>query len=196
LTRIFEPFFTTKPVGEGTGLGLSLCQGIVEGHGGSIRVDSEVGGGAVFKIELPVSPAALESTGLEAGSVPPITQKKVLVVEDDPAVAAYLADILLLDGHLVDTAPNAVTALERLDDRSYDIVISDIRMPKLDGPGLYREVELRRSGWRPPFVFVTGDILGADTLKFLEQTKVPCLNKPFGPEDVRRAVHLALTAAQ
>ena len=196
LARIFEPFFTTKPVGEGTGLGLSLCRGIVESHEGSIRVESEVGRGTVFTVELPVSSTAIESAGPDAGSDLTIRQKKVLVVDDDSAVATLLAEILTIDGHQVQTALNAATALEHLDERSYDLVISDMRMPVLDGPGFYREVELRHSGRRPPFVFVTGDILGADSLKFLEKTKVPCLTKPFAPGDVRRAIHLALAAAK
>src|SRR5437867_1824787 len=196
LARIFEPFFTTKPVGEGTGLGLSLCRGIVESHEGSIRVESEVGRGTVFTVELPVSSTAIESAGPDAGSDLTIRQKKVLVVDDDSAVATLLAEILTIDGHQVQTALNAATALEHLDERSYDLVISDMRMPVLDGPGFYREVELRHSGRRPPFVFVTGDILGADSLKFLERTKVPCLTKPFAPGDVRRAIHLALAAAK
>lgn len=194
--RIFEPFFTTKPLGEGTGLGLSLCQGIVESHGGSIRVESNVGSGAVFTIELPVSSGVGELPAVVAGSVPTIPPKKILVVDDDSAVAALLADLLTLDGHRVAAAPNAATALERLNDLNYDIVISDIRMPNLDGPGFYREVELRSSGWRPLFVFVTGDILDADTLKFLEQTNIPCLYKPFGAEDVRRVIRAALAAGQ
>src|SRR5207247_231485 len=113
------------------------------------------------------------------GSELTIRQKKVLVVDDDSAVATLLAEILTIDGHQVQTALNAATALEHLDERSYDLVISDMRMPVLDGPGFYREVELRHSGRRPPFVFVTCDILAADSLKFLEQPKVPCMTKPF-----------------
>src|SRR5207247_11419739 len=150
----------------------------------------------VFTIELPVSSTVLESAGPDAGADLTIRQKKVLVVDDDSAVATLLAEILTIDGHQVQTALNAATALEHLDERSYDLVISDMRMPVLDGPGFYREVELRHSGRRPPFVFVTGDILGADSLKLLEKTKVPCLTKPFAPGDVRRAIHLALAAAK
>jgi signal transduction histidine kinase len=74
--RIFEPFFTTKPLGVGTGLGLSLCQGIIEGHGGTIRLASTAGPGAVFRIELPVETAPV--TAPEAGSTeapPPLKER-------------------------------------------------------------------------------------------------------------------------
>lgn len=196
LPRIFEPFFTTKPVGEGTGLGLSLCQRVIESHGGGIRVESEVGRGTVVKVELPAGAAVLEPPAPEAEAAPTISPKTVLVVDDDELVAALLAEVLALDGHEVDTVSSAATALQRLDKRRYDLVISDIRMPTLDGPGFYHEVELRHPGRRPPFVFVTGDILSADTLRFLEKTGVPCLYKPFSREDVQRAIALGLAAVQ
>src|SRR5438445_12736830 len=111
MARMFGPFFTRKPVGEGTGLGLSLCRGIVESHEGSIRVESEVGRGTVFTIELPVSSTAIESAGPDAGSDLTIRQQKVLVVDDDSAVATLLAEILTTDGHQVQTALNAAPAL-------------------------------------------------------------------------------------
>jgi CheY-like chemotaxis protein len=191
--RIFEPFFTTKPVGEGTGLGLSLCHSIVESHGGTIAVDSEPGRGAVFTVELPPGrcPDPSHPEAAERG-LPVVAGRTVLVVDDDPAVAALLAQMLGADGHRVDTAPDAVGALDRLAGGGYDLVISDIRMPRLDGPSFYREAARRLPERCPPFVFVTGDILGAETLAFLEQTQAPCLQKPFGPEDVRRAVRTAL----
>ncbi len=193
--RIFEPFFTTKPVGEGTGLGLSLCHGIVESHGGAITVESEPGHGATFIIELPAgSPEPVEA-GSEDGLAPSVPGQTVLVVDDDPFVTTFLAQLLAQDGHRVDTAPGAAEALERLGACRYDLVISDVRMPKIDGPRFYRELERRRPGDRPPFIFMTGDILGGDTLQFLESIKAPCLNKPFGIEEVRRAVHAAVAAS-
>jgi signal transduction histidine kinase/CheY-like chemotaxis protein len=191
--RIFEPFFTTKPVGEGTGLGLSLCHSIVESHGGTIGVESEPGRGAVFTVELP------PGRGTEAGDgeaaergLPVPAGRTVLVVDDDPAVAALLAQMLGADGHRVDTAWDARAALDRLGERAYDVVVSDLRMPQLDGPSFFREAARRFPGRCPPFVFVTGDILGAETLAFLAQTHAPCLHKPFGPEDLRRAMRAAL----
>ncbi len=193
--RIFEPFFTTKPVGEGTGLGLSLCHGIAESHGGTISVESAPGRGAVFTLELPVGSAAPLEADTADGTALGVAGQTVLVVDDDPSVTALLAQLLVQDGHRVDTAPGAAEALERLGAYPYDLVISDVRMPKLDGPRFYRELERRRPGDRPPFVFMTGDILGSDTLQFLESIKAPCLNKPFSIEEVRQAIHAALVAA-
>jgi signal transduction histidine kinase len=191
-SRIFEPFFTTKPVGQGTGLGLSLCHGIVEGHGGRIEVESRPGEGATFTVELPVEqPDAATANGHAPASNGVVRGKRVLIVDDEPGVARLLEEFLLLDGHHVETAGSAVSALGKLGDRTYDVIISDIRMPTLDGPQFYQEVASRHPGGRVPFVFVTGDVLGADTREFLEQTGAPHIAKPFMLDDVRRTLHLA-----
>ena len=113
--RIFEPFFATKPPGQGTGLGLSLCRGIVESHGGAIRVESRPGHGARFVVELPVEapPAtAREVAASETGG--PVGAKVILVVDDEQEIADLLAEMLAGDGHRVETAANGVVALEKL----------------------------------------------------------------------------------
>ena len=195
-TRIFEPFFTTKPLGQGTGLGLSLCQGIVEQHGGFVRVDDEPGHGAVFTVDLPVqghSEAGQEGRAVEAP--PSIPGKRILVVDDEPAVVAMLAEMLAADGHLVDTAANGSFALAKLGESTYDVILSDLKMPGLDGPGLYRELERTHPEYVRRVIFLTGDALNPPTREFLDQTGAPSLSKPFALDELRWAVRDVLQAA-
>jgi two-component system NtrC family sensor kinase len=193
--RIFEPFFTTKSEGEGTGLGLALSRGIIEGHGGAVHVESRPGQGAHFLLELPVGtpPVSSDAPGtLEAA--PPVPGKTILVVDDEPAVASILAEALTRDGYTVDTAPNGAVALTKLEAQTYDLIISDSGMPVVSGPELYREVERREPRLARRFVFVTGDILNPRTREFLERTEAPRLEKPFTLESVKRVVRRALLA--
>lgn len=194
--RVFEPFFTTKPPGQGTGLGLSLCRGIVEGHDGTIRVEERAGPGAVFRIELPVqAPLRAEAEPRVPEAPAAIRGRRILVVDDEPDVAAVLADLLATDGHTVDTASDGVAALEKLGERVYDLILSDLKMPQLDGPGLFREVERRHPALRRRFVFLTGDTLSPDAAEFLERTGAPNLSKPFALEEVQRLVRQVLRTA-
>jgi signal transduction histidine kinase len=187
--RIFEPFFTTKPPGQGTGLGLSLCHGIVQSHGGSIRVESEPGGGATFVVELPVEAAPMPVPEAAPAEAPGDARRaSVLVVDDEPDMADLLADILAAEGYRVETVPSGVAALEKLRATDFDLVISDLRMPELDGPGLYREVERRHPGLQRRFIFLTGDALNPRIKEFLENCGAPGLAKPFTLEDLRRAI--------
>jgi signal transduction histidine kinase len=193
--RVFDPFFTTKPDGEGTGLGLALARGIVEGHGGAIAVESSPGEGARFVIELPVGTppgAADERDDLVAAS--PLPGKSILVVDDEPAVASLLAEALSRDGYKVDMASNGAVALRMLGARDYDLIMSDSGMPVLSGPELYREVERLEPRLTRRFVFVTGDILNPRTQAFLARTGAPQLEKPFTVESVKRVVRRALLA--
>ncbi|MBI4240403.1 MAG: GAF domain-containing protein [Candidatus Rokubacteria bacterium] len=191
--RIFEPFFTTKPLGQGTGLGLSICHGIVESHGGSIRLESQPGQGAVFVVDLPVvaPPTGEQEAGVPEAEVP-IREKSILVVDDEPMVAGMLATLLSLDGHHVDTARGGAAALEKLQQQGYDLIMSDMKMPELDGPGLYRAVERQYPALCQRFIFLTGDTLGPETRAFLEQTGAPTLVKPFVLAEVQRVVRQAL----
>jgi PAS domain S-box-containing protein len=193
--RIFEPFFTTKPPGVGTGLGLSLCQGIVETHGGKIRVVAREGPETVFRVELPVAPMAeqpLIQPGVPVAAA--IRGKRILVVDDEPGIAGVLAEVLQLDGHEVAVVPHGEAALERLRQQTYDLILSDIRMPELDGPGLYWEIERCYPNLLSRIVFLTGDTLSPGTREFLEQTGVPCLSKPFSLMEVRQIVQRVLQA--
>jgi len=191
--RIFEPFFTTKPMGQGTGLGLSLCQSIIECHGGALHLEDRPGFGAVFVIELPRgAPVTVESE--PDGRAPsPIRGKTILVVDDEEDVARMLAEILRGEGHEVDTASNGALGLQRVHERAYDLILSDSGMPGLDGPGFYRAVERFSPALARRFVFLSGDTLNPKTSEFFDAIGARRVNKPFTPDQVRVAVHRALT---
>ncbi|MFO1056600.1 MAG: response regulator, partial [Dongiaceae bacterium] len=193
--RIFEPFFTTKPEGTGTGIGLWVCHDIVTSHDGTIAIEDAPGGGAAFVIELPVGsgakPAAPAAEGADA---PPRGARRVLVIDDEPEVAATLREILEPVGHQVDTADDGQEALRRLDSGAYDVVLTDLNMPGMGGVELYRRLERDRPRVADRLVIVTGDTLNDSLRAFLEETGVPCIEKPFIPSEVRRRV--AETAAR
>ena len=118
----------------------------------------------------------------------------ILIVDDEPEVASILAEILAEDDHRVDTADNGIEALDKLRDGAYDLIISDLKMPHLDGPGLYREVARRHPDMVRRMIFVTGDTLGPESAEFLRRSAAPTFGKPFEPHDVRRVIEQILRA--
>ena len=134
--KIFDPFFTTKGIGDGTGLGLSLSYGIIRGHKGDITVESTVGEGTRFHIELPSSAANSTDCGAGAGEVAApcgVTPQRILVVDDEPVILDLLRQLLALDGHCVIAEASPEVALARTDLGSFDLVFSDWRMPDMGG---------------------------------------------------------------
>jgi CheY-like chemotaxis protein len=195
--RAFEPFFTTKPVGQGTGLGLSLCQGIVEAHGGVLTLDDAPAGGAAFRVEFPVSPPPVQEAATASNvEDAPVTGKRILVVDDEEEVAMILAELLSIDRHEVDTAKSGALALEKIRRQRYDLVVSDLLMPEMDGPSLYRAVEAMDPELARRFVFITGDTLGATVRDFLDGAARPTLTKPFDFDEVFRVVRGALRGVE
>lgn len=193
--RIFEPFFTTKPPGVGTGLGLPFCRGIIEGHGGSISVLGDADHGAVFRIELPVDTAV---PAVAPAPIPkaqtPVNGRAILVIDDEPGITGVLAYLLRRDGHTVETAANGRLALDKLQQRTYDLILCDLRMPALDGPGFYRELEHSYPHLLQRVIFLTGDTLSPEARAFLEKVGVPRLSKPFRAAEVRQLIQQALQA--
>lgn len=112
----------------------------------------------------------------------------VLVVDDESIIAQLIADVLGGEGYDVDTAPHGLAALERLERRTYDVVLSDLRMPELDGLGLFREIEQRYPDLLHRFVFITGTSEHADYQGFIDDVKVTVLTKPFDMADLVRVV--------
>jgi two-component system NtrC family sensor kinase len=189
--RIFDPFFTTKPEGAGTGIGLAVCRGTVEAHGGTITAASPASGGAAFVITLPVVRPEGRA-GAEIARAEPPAPARVLVVDDEEEIRGMLAEILALDGHQVEQAANGREALARLAERRFDLVISDLLMPALDGPRLYERLRQDDPDMADRLLFITGDTLSASAQQFLERAGRPVLEKPLTPDEIRGAVGAAL----
>lgn len=109
-------------------------------------------------------------------------------------VAALIAEILSSEGHTVDTARNGLDALDKIAAAEYELILTDMRMPGLDGPGLYREAVRLRPDLAARFVLMTGDTLSPETREFLERTAAPTLSKPADVGAVEQVVRRALAA--
>lgn len=161
LERIFDPFFTTKEVGAGTGIGLSMVDGIVHRHGGHVLVSSEPGVGTQFEILLPgvAAPAPQEAPAGAPVADPAgerLARGKLLVVDDEPWVAAFLSELLRLEGYTVEVFDNGRDALAALASAAppFDAVVSDFMMPHMTGLELASAIQSRYPGL--PVVLCTG----------------------------------------
>jgi two-component system NtrC family sensor kinase len=188
--RLFDPFFTTKPQGQGSGLGLPLCRSIVEGHGGAIRLVSEPGQGTTVSVVLPV--AASDAQTLEAAPEPvdPVQRqgRTILLIDDEPTIQRVLKRLLQHHGHEVTTAAHGQEGLLALEARAYEVILCDMRMPDLDGPGFYRELEQRHPHLVSRVIFLTGDVMSPESEAFFAQVNCPRLEKPFKAQELRRVI--------
>ena len=164
-----------------------------------MTVESRAGHGAVFCVELPVEtlPVTMPDTP-EAEACMPLEgqEKAILVVDDEDGIAKALAYLLQRDGYDVDTAANGRLGVAKIQERIYDLILCDLRMPELDGPGLYQEVATQFPHLLRRFVFLTGDMLSPEVETFFQQVEAPRLRKPFRAIEVRRVVRQALRALQ
>jgi PAS domain S-box-containing protein len=194
-TRIFEPFFTTKSGKGGTGVGLSLCMNIVESHGGHIAIETTDGGGATFVITMPTiaqTDVSLDEEEEKTSATAAIGNKRILIVDDELELAQTLVDLLEPDGHEIDMAENGKIALEKMTQKPYDAIISDLRMPVMDGPTMFEEMLKSLPEMAKKTIFVTGDTLSTHIQTFLSHHIVPLIDKPYRLKDVRQALDMVL----
>jgi PAS domain S-box-containing protein len=189
-SRIFEPYFTTKPMGVGTGVGLSVCLGIVKAHGGDITVGDSPLGGARFQIILPITESAQSFERPEPRAQPSEldSQTRILVVDDEPEISSMLGDILAGDAARVDFADNGWAALDLLAEHHYDAILADLRMPGLDGAALFGKIVEQYPELASRVIFITGDALSPGMAKFLSELDAPVIEKPFVPADVKQCL--------
>jgi CheY-like chemotaxis protein len=194
LGRIFDPYFTTKQKGDGTGLGLAVALNTIRAHLGTISVESEPGNGATFHVLLPAQRAAAaerpcgERTTPAAGGA-----ERVLLVDDEPALARLAQEMLARLGYRVTRCDGAREALLRfaVDPAAFDIVVADIEMPGLSGVELMREMHALRP--ELPFLLVTGFSQRHDAAGALAAGARAFLSKPFDAETLAAAVRSALS---
>jgi two-component system, NtrC family, sensor kinase len=198
LTRIFDPFYTTRPVGQGTGLGLSVSYGIVEEHGGTIVATSPEGHGATFSITLPATEASAEaaeekakpSAGAHTGG------GRVLIVDDEPHIRNVVSRYLGKRGYEVREAGDGEAALRLAEAEPFDVVILDWRMPRLGGAEVLARWHDEDPELAQRVIIATGDVTAEDADASTETTGRPVLAKPFELEDLERLVAAVLAESQ
>jgi signal transduction histidine kinase/CheY-like chemotaxis protein len=192
--RVFDPFYTTKEVGQGTGLGLSVCYGIVEEHYGSIRAENWEQG-ARFTILLPVGqPTALRQGEVEKQETKQSPRKfKALVVDDEQPLVGMQTLFLAEIGVDAAGANSGAEAIRYLESNQVDLVISDVRMPgAVDGIKLYEWVGVNRPNLLRRFLFVSGDMMGMNGGEFFLKSTALRIQKPFVWDDYTRVVQQIL----
>jgi len=178
--RLFEPFFTTKPLGEGTGLGLSMVYGIVKQHGGDVSFYSELGLGTTFKIYWPATDQPIESAARpEAPRTPHHGNETILLVEDDEKVRELVRQMLLLQGYKVLETRQSLDAVGVVSkhDGPIDLLLTDVVMPQMSGQELAEQVVALRPGIK--VVFMSGYPGGITSQHGMFDPTAFLLQKPF-----------------
>jgi signal transduction histidine kinase/ActR/RegA family two-component response regulator len=182
--RVIEPFFTTKP--KGTGLGLAFCHNVAIAHGGSLTVEAAEPRGTVVTLAMKIE--ATEFPQQESKPAHIDRKLKILVVDDEVALTESFSEALTLQGHKVETESDGASALNRISETEFDVVVADIRMPGMSGIELYQNAGSICPGLRERFIFVSGEPQSDATETFLNRHSAPCLVKPVDIGVLRQAI--------
>ncbi len=195
--KLFHPFFTTKTVGEGTGLGLSVCHGIVAEHNGRIYAESKVDKGATFIVELPVVRQEKEEEAKlsepDTGEAGEAVKARILVVDDEPTIVQVLKRVLTDEGYEVKATGKAKEALGLIKGGKYALILLDIKLPDMSGIELYQRLDKTARSLTQRIIFITGDVLGTDTMDFFSRTGASYVTKPFDMEQLKKEIKSKLT---
>lgn len=188
LPHIFDPFFSTKPVGDGTGMGLTVTRRLLTQLEGHITVRSTVGEGSSFIVSLPALDRSAPRRPNLTENIPKRYSDlaRILVVDDEHAVLRMVERIL--NKHDVTCCDDGQHALALMDENEFDIVFCDLMMPEMSGEELYGEVLKRNPELAKRFVFITGGAFTADAMRFAKEIANPILEKPFTPMQLRAVV--------
>jgi PAS domain S-box-containing protein len=190
--RVFEPFFTTKELGKGTGLGMAMVYGLVTQHRGYVDLHSEEGRGTTVRLFFPAIAAAVQEPGAVAVAEAVGGSERILVVDDEAGVRRSAARVLSRFGYQVEEASDAEIALALVasEPTRFDLVLSDMVMPRMSGMGLWRELRRRNSGAR--VLLMSGHM--AEDLDTLDEPspELRLLHKPWSVTDLLRRVREVL----
>jgi len=191
LEKVFEPFFTTKPIGQGTGLGLSMVYGFAQQSGGGVEIKSKLGQGTAITLYLPRSLEERDVDIRGTSQVPQGAGESVLVVEDDPSVRLLVVEVLQDLGYSAVEAVNADMAIAKLrQDIHFDLMISDVGLPGMNGRQL---AEVARD-LIPDLkvLFITGYAANAVNKSAFLADGMDMISKPFDLEQLARKIRAML----
>ncbi len=188
--RIFTPFFTTKPVGVGTGLGLAICQRIVTDLGGTIDVESEIGRGTTFRVNLPRARTDVAPIAVSVDTVPHARRRgRILVIDDEPILCAVIRRALMAE-HDVDTSTRAQEAIDRMvAGERFDVILCDLMMPDVTGMDLHAALVRLAPDQAERVLFMTGGAFTAAAREFLDRVPTLRFEKPFARQELRALVN-------
>jgi PAS domain S-box-containing protein len=194
MDKVFEPFFTTKPIGQGTGLGLSMVYGFAQQSGGGVRIDSSPGDGTTVTLLLPVAETVHDAAEAESGTGPVLGDgQTVLLVEDDDSVRLLVSDLLLELGYVVLEAAEPETAIRTLETNAQiDLMVTDVGLPRMNGRQLAEIARQRRS--ELPILFLTGYAEVAQSRGEMLGPNMAMVSKPFALDDLSARIREMLAS--
>ena len=177
--RVFEPFFTTKDVGKGTGVGLAFSHRIIESHGGLLELNSTTDKGTTFFVKLRSAKNIDEGIHNHQDSAQLVSNRHILVIDDEANVAQLVHDLLLEAGFKVTLRTDPTAALATLEGETFDAIVSDFKMPGMTGKQLYNAIKVVAPECAERIGFVTGDAMSFSVRTFFEESKRPHIEKPI-----------------